>query len=46
MNEDLNAPFVKALHLRHSAKTVRRRITREMIEYFESWRDQSGVRSA
>jgi AAA family ATPase len=46
MNEDLDAPYVKREHLVHSAKTVRRRITPEMISFFEEWRDQSGVRSA
>ncbi|WWC90625.1 uncharacterized protein L201_005561 [Kwoniella dendrophila CBS 6074] len=46
MNEDLNAPYVKKSHLIHSAQTVRRRITPDMIEFFEDWRDQSGVRSA
>ncbi|KAK8854718.1 hypothetical protein IAR55_003457 [Kwoniella newhampshirensis] len=46
MNEDLNAPFVKRSHLVHSAQTVRRRITPDMIHFFEKWRDQSGVRSA
>jgi AAA family ATPase len=46
MNEDLNAAFVKGAHLLHSARTVRRRITPEMIDYFEAWRDQSGIRSA
>lgn len=46
MNEDLDAPFVKRSHLVHSAKTVRRRITPEMIRFFEDWRDQSGIRNA
>ena len=46
MNESLDAPFVKCEHLVHSAKTVRRRITPDMIDFFEAWRDQSGVRSA
>ncbi|WVW85544.1 hypothetical protein I302_107582 [Kwoniella bestiolae CBS 10118] len=46
MNEDLDAPFVKKTHLLHSARTVRRRITPDMIAFFEEWRDQSGVRSA
>ena len=46
MNEDLDAPYVKREHLLHSARTVRRRITREMLDYFEAWRDQSGIRSA
>ncbi|WVQ72083.1 hypothetical protein IAR50_001628 [Cryptococcus sp. DSM 104548] len=46
MNEDLNAPFVKGIHLTQSAMTVRRRITPEMMRFFEEWRDQSGVRSA
>jgi AAA family ATPase len=46
MNDDLDAAYVKKEHLLHSAKTVRRRITPDMIHFFESWRDQSGVRSA
>ncbi|WWD02312.1 hypothetical protein V865_000351 [Kwoniella europaea PYCC6329] len=46
MNEDLDAPYVKKSHLLHSARTVRRRITPDMISFFEEWRDQSGVRSA
>ncbi|WRT68478.1 uncharacterized protein IL334_005454 [Kwoniella shivajii] len=46
MNEDLNAPYVKHSHLVHSAKTVRRRITQDMIDFFQEWKDQSGVRSA
>ena len=37
---------VKKEHLLHSARTVRRRITPEMIRFFDEWRDQSGVRSA
>ncbi|KAL1412518.1 AAA+-type ATPase [Vanrija albida] len=46
MNEDLEAPYVKREHLLHSARTVRRRITPDMIRFFERWRDQSGIRSA
>lgn len=46
MNEDLDAPYVKACHLEHSARTVRRRITPSMLRFFNEWRDQSGVRSA
>ncbi|WVQ95019.1 hypothetical protein IAU59_002111 [Kwoniella sp. CBS 9459] len=46
MNEDLDAPYVKRSHLLHSARTVRRRITPDMVRFFEEWRDQSGVRSA
>ncbi|WWC71496.1 uncharacterized protein I206_105454 [Kwoniella pini CBS 10737] len=46
MNEDLDAPYVKKSHLIHSAKTVRRRITYDMLKFFEEWRDQSGVRNA
>ncbi|WWC93512.1 hypothetical protein V866_000347 [Kwoniella sp. B9012] len=46
MNEDLDAPYVKKSHLLLSARTVRRRITPDMISFFEEWRDQSGVRSA
>jgi len=37
---------VKAEHLMESAQSVRRRITPDMIAFYESWRDQSGVRSA
>ncbi|XAO26058.1 hypothetical protein I312_104892 [Cryptococcus bacillisporus CA1280] len=46
MNESLDAPFVKGSHLVNSAHTVRRRITPDMIAFFEEWRDLSGVRSA
>nr|ODN94476.1 AAA family ATPase [Cryptococcus depauperatus CBS 7855] len=46
MNEDINAPHVKKSHLVHSAKTIRRRITSEIMEFFEEWGDQSGIRSA
>lgn len=37
---------VKGSHLVNSAYTVRRRITPDMIAFFEEWRDLSGVRSA
>ncbi|WVQ90580.1 hypothetical protein IAS59_004360 [Cryptococcus gattii] len=46
MNESLDAPYVKGSHLVNSAHTVRRRITPDMIAFFEEWRDLSGVRSA
>lgn len=46
MNEDLDAPYVKREHLVHAAETVRRRITPQMIRFFEDWRDQSGIRNA
>ena len=46
MNEDVEAPYVKKAHLEHSARTVRRRISQDMVDFFEAWRDQSGVRSA
>ncbi|WVO21452.1 uncharacterized protein IAS62_002761 [Cryptococcus decagattii] len=46
MNESLDAPYVKGSHLVNSAYTVRRRITPDMIAFFEEWRDLSGVRSA
>ncbi|KAK4688557.1 AAA family ATPase, partial [Tremellales sp. Uapishka_1] len=46
MNEDLDAPYVKKTHLEHSARTVRRRITPDMLRFFEEWRDQCGVRTA
>ncbi|GHJ85370.1 hypothetical protein NliqN6_1772 [Naganishia liquefaciens] len=45
MNENLNAPFVRKQHLLDAAKSVRRRITPNMISQFEAWRDQSGARS-
>ncbi|WOO82216.1 AAA family ATPase AFG2 [Vanrija pseudolonga] len=44
MNENLEAPYVTREHLLHSARTVRRRITPDMIRFFERWRDQSGIR--
>lgn len=37
---------VKRDHLIQAAKSVRKRITYDMIRYYERWRDQSGVRSA
>ena len=33
-------------HLLEAARTVRRRITPEVIQSYEEWRDQSGLRSA
>lgn len=36
---------VRKQHLLNAAKSVRRRITPNMISQFEAWRDQSGARS-
>ncbi|BGP01307.1 ATPase family gene 2 protein [Rhodotorula toruloides] len=46
MNEDMNTPNVRREHFVTAAKTVRRRITPEVIQEYEEWRDRSGVRSA
>ncbi|GEM06903.1 ribosome biogenesis factor recycling AAA family ATPase [Rhodotorula toruloides] len=46
MNEDMNTPNVRREHFITAAKTVRRRITPEVIQEYEEWRDRSGVRSA
>ncbi|KAK4053489.1 AAA+-type ATPase [Microbotryomycetes sp. JL201] len=46
MNENINAPFVAGKHFVESAKTVRRRITPQVIREYEAWRDSSGLRSA
>ncbi|GJN87425.1 hypothetical protein Rhopal_000374-T1 [Rhodotorula paludigena] len=46
MNEDMNTPSVGRKHFVEAARTVRRRITPEVIAEYEDWRDRSGVRSA
>ncbi|GAA5876576.1 hypothetical protein JCM16303_003586 [Sporobolomyces ruberrimus] len=46
MNEDMNAPNIQRKHFVEAARTVRRRITPEVIQEYEEWRDRSGVRSA
>ncbi|GAA5899427.1 hypothetical protein JCM8208_001643 [Rhodotorula glutinis] len=46
MNEDMNTPSVRREHFVEAAKSVRRRITPEVIREYEEWRDHSGVRSA
>ncbi|GAA5879001.1 hypothetical protein JCM1840_007411 [Sporobolomyces johnsonii] len=46
MNEDMNTPSVGRKHFVEAARTVRRRITPEVIREYEEWRDRSGVRSA
>ncbi|ORY73265.1 ATPase family protein [Leucosporidium creatinivorum] len=46
MNEDMNTPSVGKAHFIEAARTVRRRITKEVIEGYEEWRDSSGLRSA
>jgi hypothetical protein len=37
---------VRRKHFVTAAKSVRRRITPEVIQEYEEWRDRSGVRSA
>lgn len=37
---------VRRAHFVQAAKSVRRRITPEVIQEYEEWRDRSGVRSA
>ncbi|KAK4050922.1 AAA+-type ATPase [Microbotryomycetes sp. JL221] len=46
MNEDINAPFVGGKHFIEAARTVRRRITTQVVKEYEAWRDSSGLRSA
>ncbi|KAM0788531.1 hypothetical protein ACM66B_001659 [Microbotryomycetes sp. NB124-2] len=46
MNENIEAPFVGSKHFVESARTVRRRITPQVIREYENWRDSSGLRSA
>ncbi|GAA6055469.1 hypothetical protein JCM3770_002843 [Rhodotorula araucariae] len=46
MNEDMNTPNVRREHFVQAAQSVRRRITPEVIQEYEEWRDRSGVRSA
>ncbi|GAA5934880.1 AAA family ATPase AFG2 [Sporobolomyces koalae] len=46
MNENMNAPDIQRKHFVEAARTVRRRITPEVIQEYEEWRDRSGVRSA
>ncbi|KAL7412221.1 P-loop containing nucleoside triphosphate hydrolase protein [Mrakia frigida] len=46
MNFDLKAPFVRRTDFLTAVSTVGRRITPEMVSFFESWRDGSGARSA
>ena len=38
--------YVRADDLYAAAQTVRRRITPEMLAFFEAWRDDAGVRTA
>jgi len=44
MNEDLDAVDIRMKHLEQAAEGVRRRITPEMIDFYETWRDSAGVR--
>lgn len=46
MNEDINIAAVGRRHLTEAARTVRRRITPEVVREYEEWRDRSGLRSA
>ncbi|KIJ35769.1 hypothetical protein M422DRAFT_261954, partial [Sphaerobolus stellatus SS14] len=46
MQRDMAAPFVSREDFLTAARNVRRQITPEMIEYFESWQKRSGLRSA
>ncbi|KAI5474649.1 ribosome biogenesis factor recycling AAA family ATPase [Pseudohyphozyma bogoriensis] len=46
MNEDLHCESIGRSHFLEAAKTVRRRITPEMVRSYEKWRDSSGLRSA
>ncbi|GAA6058781.1 hypothetical protein JCM10212_001897 [Sporobolomyces blumeae] len=46
MNEDMNIPNISRKHFVEAARSVRRRITPEVIQEYEEWRDRSGVRSA
>ncbi|KAL7424926.1 AAA+-type ATPase [Cryptotrichosporon argae] len=45
MNADADAAYVRAADLYASARSVRRRITPDMLAFFEAWRDGAGVRS-
>lgn len=46
MNEDIEIAAVARRHLSEAARTVRRRITPEVVREYEEWRDRSGLRSA
>ncbi|GAA6038893.1 hypothetical protein JCM8097_000560 [Rhodosporidiobolus ruineniae] len=46
MEADINSPTVGREFFVFAAKTVRRRITPEVVAEYEEWRDRSGVRSA
>jgi len=40
MSEDLNIPNVRMVHFAAAARSVRKRITPEVIRAYEVWRDQ------
>lgn len=46
MNEDIEIAAVARRHLYEAARTVRRRITPQVVQEYEQWRDRSGLRSA
>ncbi|KDE04907.1 hypothetical protein MVLG_04664 [Microbotryum lychnidis-dioicae p1A1 Lamole] len=46
MNEDIEIEAVGRRHLVEAAKSIRRRITSEVVQGYEEWRDRSGIRSA
>ncbi|GAA5884653.1 hypothetical protein JCM6882_005335 [Rhodosporidiobolus microsporus] len=46
MEDDINAPSIRRDFFLQAARSVRRRITPEVVQEYEAWRDRSGVRSA
>ncbi|GAA5855531.1 hypothetical protein JCM8547_007875 [Rhodosporidiobolus lusitaniae] len=46
MEDNVEAPHIRREFLLHATQTVRRRITPEVVQEYEEWRDRSGVRSA
>ncbi|SCV67658.1 BQ2448_5269 [Microbotryum intermedium] len=46
MNEHIEIAAVGRRHLVEAAKSIRRRITTEVVRGYEEWSDRSGVRSA
>lgn len=41
-----DAPQIRMAHFEAATSSMRRRITPEMITFYEAWRDSSGVREA
>ncbi|GAA5821309.1 hypothetical protein JCM11251_004562 [Rhodosporidiobolus azoricus] len=46
MEDDINASSIGRGFFLQAARSVRRRITPEVVQEYEEWRDRSGVRSA